>query len=123
MAEVAMGTTLLVWSGSPATADHAVFGSGGSIGVVATAMVLLALAMLVIVLAPRLGRNVLLAAVTVVSLAVACVGVIAFATLLAEPGIGFLLGFGWVLTIPVALAIRRASTRPSRTKKPEQGRS
>lgn len=55
MAEVAMGTSLLVGSTSPLAAESAVFGPGGSIAAVATAIVLVALAMLVIVLAPRLG--------------------------------------------------------------------
>lgn len=70
------------------------FGTGGSIAVVATAMVLFAAAMPVIVLAPRLGRKVLLAAVVAVSLASACLGVIAYATLLTEPGMGFVLLYG-----------------------------
>lgn len=118
-----MGGTLLVWSTSPSAAESAAFGPDGSIAVVATAMVLLAIVMLIVVLAPRLGRKVLMATVAVVSLASACVGVIAITTLLTDPGLGFLLVWGWVLTIPVILAITRASVPPDRTPQPEQGRS
>lgn len=119
-AEIFMGGSVRIWSTSP---ERAVFGPGGSIAVVATVMVLLAVAMLVIVLAPRLGRKVLLAAVVAVSLASACLGVIAYAMLLTEPGIGLLLLYGWGMTIPVALAVIRARVPPSRTPEPEQGRS
>ncbi|MGH3754242.1 MAG: hypothetical protein ACRDRP_16415 [Pseudonocardiaceae bacterium] len=122
-AEIAMGTAVLVWSISPWGAGRAVFGTGGSIAVVATAMVLLAAAMPVIRLAPRLGRKVLLAAVVAVPLASACLGVIACATLLTEPGMGFVLLYGWGLTIPVAVAVSRARVPPGRTPEPEQGRS
>ncbi len=114
-----MGTALLVWSSSSAAVSRAVFGSGGSIGVVVTAMVLLAGAMVVIVLGPRIGRKVSLTAVAMVSLAGGGVGVIAVATLLTDPGIGFLLGFGWALTIPVTLAITRGSIPSGRAPRSE----
>lgn len=123
MAEVAMGGTLLVWSTSPSAAERAVFGPGGSNTAVASAMVLIAVGMLVIMLAARLGRTVLMATVAVVSLASACVGVIAITTLLTDPGLGFLLMWGWVLTIPVTLTITRASALPGRTPQPEEGRT
>lgn len=119
MAEVAMGTALLVWSGSPSAAGRAVLGPGASIGIVVTTMVLLAVAMLIIVLAPRPGRKVSFTAVAIVSLAGAGVGVIAIATLLTDPGIGFLLGFGWALTIPVTLAITRGRLPLNRAPRPE----
>lgn len=118
-----MGGSVYIWSINPGAAERAVLGPGGSIAVVATAMVLLAAAMPVIVLAPRLGRKVLLAAVVAVSLASACVGVIAYATLLTESGMGLLLLYGWGLTIPVAVAVSRARVPPGRTPEPEQGRS
>jgi hypothetical protein len=122
MAEVLLGTALLVWSGSLVAAGRAVFGPAGSVGVVVIAMVLLAVAMVVIFLAPRLDRRMVVAGVAAVSLAVACVGVMAIATVLTDPGIGFLLGFGWVLTMPVALAMTRAGASPSRGTKPAKGR-
>ncbi len=119
MAEVVMGTALLVWSSSFSAGSHAVFGPGGSIGVVVTAMVLLAVAMVVIMLGPRTSRKISLTAVAMVSLAGAGVGVIAVATLLTDPGIGFLLGFGWTLTIPVTLAITRGSVPSGRAPRSE----
>lgn len=111
-----MSTALLVWSSSSSAAGRAVFGPSASMGIVVTAMVLLAVAMLMIVLAPRPGRQVLFMAVATVSLASAGVGVVAIATLLTDPGIGFLLGFGWALTIPVTVAITRSSSGGPRTK-------
>lgn len=113
MAEIALGTALLIWSTSPSATARTVFGPGVSIAAVTTAMVALAAGMLVLVLAPRLGRKVLLATVSIVSLVAAWVGVIAVTTLLTEPGIGLLLGFGWVLTMPVTLAITRAGAASS----------
>lgn len=119
MAEVLFGTTLLVWSGSPATADRAVFGPTGSTIAVAAAMLSLAVAMVLAVLAPRLSRGVLVAGVSLFSLVIACVGVVAIAMLTIEPGTGFLLAIGCVLAIPVSLEIRRASgprTRPNNSR-------
>lgn len=114
-----MSTALLVWSSSTSAGERAVFGPGASLGIVVTTMALLAAAMMVIVLAPRPGRKVRFTAVAMVSLASAGVGVIAIATLLTDPGIGFLLGFGWALTIPVTLAITRDSVPLRRAPKPE----
>ncbi|MGH3696541.1 MAG: hypothetical protein ACRDRX_21545 [Pseudonocardiaceae bacterium] len=119
MAEVVMGTALLVWSSSSSAGNRAVFGPGGSIGIVVTAMVLLAVAMVVIGSMPRPGRKVSLTAVAMVSLAGAGVGVIAVATLFTDPGIGFLLGFGWALTIPVTLAITRGNVASGRAPRSE----
>jgi hypothetical protein len=119
MGEILLGGTLFIWSTSRSAAEPAVFGPGGAFAVVAIAVVLLAVAMTVILLAARLSRTVLLTTVVVVSLVGACVGVIAITTLLTEPGIGILLGFGWVLTIPVILAITRGSV----TSRPNEGRS
>jgi hypothetical protein len=111
MAEVITGTVLLVWSGSPLSAERAVFGRGGSVGAVAASMTLLAVSVIVIASAPRLGRGVLLIALAMVWLAIGSLGVIVVATLFQQPDIGFPLCFGWVLMFPVATAIGRAEAR------------
>lgn len=116
LAEIAMGTALVIWSTSRPPAVRTVFGPGISTIAVATAMVSLAAAILVVVLGPRLGRKVSLITAPVVSLTAGLVGVIAITMLFTEPGVGFLLGFGWVLTMPVTAAITRASAPPSSTR-------
>lgn len=72
-------------------------------------MVALAIVMLILVVADRLSRSVLVATVVVFTLVSACVGVLAIATLTTDPGNGFLLGFGWVLTFPAGLNVRQVS--------------
>jgi hypothetical protein len=109
VSEVALGTTLLVLSGDSDTTTAAVFGHTGSVIAVVVAMALLAATMVLALLAPRLPRALLVSGVAVFSLAIAAVGAMAIALLMTEPGVGFLLAFGWILTIPVALEVRRTS--------------
>ena len=111
MAEVIMGTMVLIWSGSPMSADRAVFGRGGSIGAMVASMTLLVASLIVIASAPRLSHGVLLAALPMVWLAIGFLGVIAIATVFQQPDIGLPLAFGWILTFPVAVAVGRAGTR------------
>jgi hypothetical protein len=109
MAEVVMGGAVLVWSGSPATADGSAFGRAGSIGVVGGAMVVLAVAMVAAALAGRLGRGTLVTVVSVLFVVLAGVVVTAVTVVQSAPGVGILLIFAWLLAIPVALHIRRGS--------------
>jgi hypothetical protein len=109
MAEVALGSVVLIWSDSPGSAAQAVLGRGGSIGITLIGMVALAAAMLILLVAERLSRSLLLATVVVFTLVSACVGVLAIATFATDPGVGFLLSFGWVLTFPVGLNVRRTN--------------
>jgi hypothetical protein len=111
MAEVALGTTLLVLSGSQDPATTAVFGRVGSVVAVVAAMALLAATMVLAMLAPRLPRGVLVSGLTVFSFVIAFVGVLAVASLMTALGVGFLLAFSWILTCPVALEVRRASAQ------------
>lgn len=107
MAEVLFGTTLLVWSGSPAAADRAVFGRTGSTVAVVAAMVVLVVAMAFVGRAARLSKSTVVTGLALCWLTIGCVGVVAIALLTTEPGIGFLPALGWVLSIPVLLQIRR----------------
>jgi hypothetical protein len=71
MAEVALGGTLLVLSGSQDPATTTVFGRVGSVVVVAAAMALLTVTMVLAVLAPRLPRGVLVSGLAIFSFAIA----------------------------------------------------
>lgn len=105
-----MGTMLFVWSTSPATEENAPLGRDESFGVVLAAMVAVAVAMIVLMLAGRLARPVLMVTVVVESLFAGAVGALAMATLITEPGLALLLGFGCAMTFPVALQIARPSS-------------
>ncbi|MDT7728755.1 MAG: hypothetical protein QOI21_5331 [Actinomycetota bacterium] len=109
MAEVALGTTQLVLSGSSDPTITSAFGQTGSVITVMVAMALLAVTMVLALLAPRLPRAVLVSGVAIFSFAIAAVGAIAIALVMTEPGVGFLVVVGWILTIPIALEIWRAS--------------
>jgi hypothetical protein len=122
MAEVALGGTLLVMSGGQDPATTAVFGRVGSVVAVAAAMAVLAATMALAVLAPRLPRGVLVSGLTVFSFVIAFVGVLSIASLMTAMGVGLLLAFSWILTIPVALEIRRASS-PQRRNLTRKGES
>jgi hypothetical protein len=62
-----------------------------------------------VLLTPRLPRAVLVSGVAIFSFAIATLGALAIALVMAEPGVGFLVVFGWILTIPIALELWRAS--------------
>lgn len=109
MSLVALGTGILVLAGGEEAAADAPFGRGGSITVIAIAMVVLTGAMLVVAMAGRASRALRQTAVALTFLALAGVGVIAIGLLAGEPGIGFLLAFGWVLAVPVPLQITRTA--------------
>jgi hypothetical protein len=49
--------------------------------------------------------------VAIFSFASAAVGAMAIALVMTEPGVGFLVVVGWILTIPITLEIWRASAR------------
>jgi Ca2+/Na+ antiporter len=108
MAEVLLGTTTLVWSGSPAAVAGAAFGRVGSIAVVGAGMIMLVAAMVVASVASHLSRGVLVTVVALFFLVFAGVAVTAVTILQSNPGVGFLLILGWLLAVPVALHIRRA---------------
>jgi hypothetical protein len=112
MSEIGLGTAILVWAGSPSDAGGA-FGRTGSIAVVGAAMVVVALAMVAGALATRLGRGTLVAVVSVFFVVLAGVAVTALTVVQSVPGVGFLLIFAWLLAVPVALHIRRASVSPT----------
>jgi hypothetical protein len=109
-AEVVLGTSWLAVSSSQDATMTAVFGKATSVVAVVVTMVLLAVTMVLATLAPKLPRAVLVFGVAIFSLAIAVVGVIAMGMLTTNPGIGFFLAIGWVLTIPIALEVRRASS-------------
>ena len=108
MAEVLLGTAILIWSGSTTVGGRAAFGPGGSLAVVAIAMVLVAVFMGVVAFGHMLNRPTLLVGVVVVSLTTAGLGVVALAAMVDDAGIGILLIFGWILTMPVTLGVTRA---------------
>jgi hypothetical protein len=114
MAEVELGTTLLVFSGRQDPATTAAFGRVGSVVAVAVAMALLAVTMVLAVLARRMPRIVLVSGLAIFAFALAFVGLFAIESLMTALSVGFLLALGWVLTLPVALEVRRASAPQSR---------
>ncbi|MGQ0839139.1 hypothetical protein [Actinokineospora sp.] len=110
MAEVLLGATLLVWSGSAATTpDPALFGQRGWVAVVVVAMVLLIAAMVVVLLAARVSRLLPVVFLGLLTLAMAGVGLLAFVQVATAPGVALQLAFAWVLAVPIALEVRRAS--------------
>jgi hypothetical protein len=114
MAEVAWGGALLVFSGTRDAAATEVFGRVGSIAIVAFAMILLAIVMVLAVLASRTSRRIRIFSVVIFAVTAAIVGVIAITSLMNVLGIGLLLAFGWILTVPVGLEVRRASSPRNR---------
>jgi hypothetical protein len=110
MAEGVWGGALFVFSGSRDAAVTEVFGRVGSIAAVTFAMILLGGVLVLDALASRLSRGVRLLSVVIFAFAASVMGVLAIASLTTYPGIGLLLAFGWVLTVPVGLEIRRASS-------------
>jgi hypothetical protein len=108
IAEVALGGALLVWLGSPNSAGRALFGPVVSKAVLVAAMIALAVAMLALVLAARLGKVVLRTCVLVGSLFVAGVGALAVGGLFSDPGGPvILLGMAWIFSVLVVVAISR----------------
>jgi hypothetical protein len=109
MAEILLGTSLVVWLGSATAAGTAAFGRPGSVAVVGGAMAVLAVAMVVATIPARLARGALVTVVSLLFLVFAGVAVLAFAALGNEPGPAFLLLLGWVLAVPIATYITRAA--------------
>ncbi len=109
MAEILLGTTLVVWLGSSAAAGTAAFGRPGSVAVVGGAMIVLIVAMVVATIPARLARATLVTVVSLLFLVFAAVVVLAISALGSEPGPAFLLVVGWVLAVPVATHITRAA--------------
>lgn len=107
MAEILLGTTILVWSGSTTAGGRFAFGPEGSLIVVAITMVLLAVAMGAVAFGARLGPRTLFIGVVAVSLATAGIGALALTAMIDDPGIGIPLIFGWILIVPVAFGITR----------------
>jgi xanthine/uracil/vitamin C permease (AzgA family) len=105
MVEILLGTSLVVWLGSSTATGTAAFGRPGSVAVVGSAMVVLAVAMVVATIPARLAR---VALVTIVSLFfLVFAGVAGRAR--TEPGPAVLLVLGWVLAVPIATHITRAA--------------
>ena len=109
MVEILLGTSLVVWLGSSTAAGTAAFGRPGSVAVVGSAMVVLAVAMVVATIPARLARVALVTIVSLFFLVFAGVAVLAITALGSEPGPAFLLVLGWVLAVPIATHITRAA--------------
>jgi hypothetical protein len=110
-AEVNMGIALVLWLEIPDYAGRALFGAVVSKVVLIAAMAALAVSMLALVFAARLGMAVLRTCVMVASLAVAGVGALALGGLFSEPSPVLPLALAGFLSVWVVVAILRASVR------------
>lgn len=100
MAEILLGTTIMVWSGSTTAGGRAAFGPEGSLIVVAITMVLLGVALGAVTFGARLGRQMRFLGVVAASLATVSLGAIAVTAMIDDPGIGIPLIFGSILIAP-----------------------
>lgn len=112
VALVTLGTVLLIWLSSTATASRAPFGSSGSIAMIVAGLVVVASGAVLVYAAPRLPTAARWSAALVLALVNGGIGCLALITVLtpedqSDIGIGLLLGIAVIATNAIAGQVAR----------------